>query len=110
MRSRPRTLFVYKRGGIDTAEIRGKQIAHELGCDTARLGELTPDAAAKHDVLVYVKHAPKPEVMEEIRRRGVKQVMDVLDNYSSWSLGKHAPFLDAFIGANLTHAVHLRSL
>jgi hypothetical protein len=47
--------------------------------------------------------------MEAIRGRGVRQVMDPLDNYSRWSLRRAAAFLDAFIGANLTHAIHLQS-
>lgn len=105
----PNTLFVYKRAGMDTAEIRGRQIARELGCDTLPLPELTPDAAAKYDVVIYVKRAPKPAMVEEIRRRGPKQVFDVLDNYSAWDVAPRAKRMDALIGANLTHAVHLQS-
>ena len=105
----PNTLFVYKRAGIDTAEIRGRQIARELEMDTLPLAELTPDAAAKYDAVIYVKRAPKPTVIGEIRRRGVKQVFDVLDNYSVWDVAPRAKRMDALIGANLTHAVHLQA-
>lgn len=104
----PRTLFVYKRAGLDTAEIRARQIARELGCDTIRLEHLTPEAAAAYEAVVYVKRAPGRRVMEEIRRRGVRQVYDVLDHYRWWAIGRAAHSLDAFIGANLTHAVHLQ--
>ncbi|HET9984611.1 MAG TPA: hypothetical protein VFQ38_13525 [Longimicrobiales bacterium] len=104
----PRTLFVYKVSGMDTAEIRGRQIARELGCDTMRLRELTPETAARYDVVVYVKRPAERRVLEEIRRRGVRQVLDPLDNYGWREIGRAARHLDAFIGANLTHAVHLR--
>lgn len=104
----PRTLFVYKRAGLDTAEIRARQIAVPLGADTIWLRELTVDIAAKYDVVIYVKRAPAPKMLEAIRARGVKQVMDVLDNYSGWNLRAVTPFMDLLVGANQTHTVHLQ--
>lgn len=100
----PKTLFVYKRGGIDTAEIRGKQVASELGCDLIPLSELTADAASRYDAVVYVKRIPGSRLMDRIRQLGVMQVMDVLDNYSRWTLRRGARYLNAFIGANLTQS------
>jgi hypothetical protein len=104
----PRTLFVYKRAGLDTAEIRGRQIAAELGCDTLWLPELTADVAAGYDAIIYVKRAPSPDLIDTIRARGIRQALDVLDNYSSWRLRRSAPLMDLLIGANITHAVHLQ--
>ncbi|MEO5902425.1 MAG: glycosyltransferase [Gemmatimonadaceae bacterium] len=104
----PRTLFVYKHSGIDTAEIRGKQIATELGCDSISLPELTSSFAARYQVIVYVKRIPGTVTMKRIRSMGVKQVFDVLDNYWSWTSRRAAPYLDSFIGANLTQTVHLQ--
>jgi hypothetical protein len=109
MNAIPKTLFVYKRAGLDTAEIRGRQIAAELGCDSVWILELTVEMAARYDVIVYVKRTSSQQMLEDIRSRGVKQVQDVLDNYSSIRLRLAAPFLDAFIGANLTHTVHLQT-
>ncbi len=106
----PRTGFVYKRGGIDTAEIRGMQMAAELGCDTLRLDELTPEAASRYEALIYVKTPAEPAVMAEIRRRGVRQLVDALDNYRWRSLKRVAEHVDVFIGANLTHALFLHRL
>jgi hypothetical protein len=104
----PGTLFVYKRAGLDTAEIRGRQIAAELGCDSMSLHELTPALAKRYKVIVYVKRIPGGSVLDEIKRSGVTQVMDVLDNYSGWTLRRGARYLDAFIGANLTQSVRLQ--
>jgi len=104
-----RTLFAYKRRGMDTAEIRGIQIAEALGCDTLRVGELTPEIAARYDAIIYVKFMPKPDVMEQIRRRGVKQIVDVLDEYRWRKLRSTAAFTDYYIGANITHAVFLQN-
>lgn len=104
----PRTLFVYKTGGIDTAEIRGKQIAGELGCDSISLPSLSLDVAARYQVIFYVKRIPATSMIKRIRKLGVKQVFDVLDNYSWWTCRRAAPYLDAFVGANLTQAIHLQ--
>lgn len=104
----PKTLFVYKTAGMDTAEIRGRQIALELGCDTVPLPDLTEDMALRYQVVVYVKRIPGGRTLENIRKMGVKQVFDVLDNYSRWTSRRGAPYLDAFIGANLTQAIHLQ--
>jgi hypothetical protein len=104
----PRTLFVYKRSGLDTAEIRGKQIAAELGCDSLALSEMTSSIASRYDAVVYVKRIPDGRVLRDVRKLGVKQVMDVLDNYSQWTLRRGARYLDAFIGANLTQTVRLQ--
>lgn len=105
-----RTAFVYKRQGIDTAEIRGRQIAGELGCDLVRLDALTPETAARYEALVYVKVPAVPRLMEEIGRRGVRQFVDALDNYRWRSLRRVAAHTDAYIGANLTHALYLRRI
>lgn len=102
-----KTLFVYKRAGLDTAEIRGRQIAVELGADALSMPELTLEVAARYDALVYVKRAPDPKLLAEVAKRGVRQFWDVLDNYSAWDLRRRAPYMDGLIGANLTHAVHL---
>lgn len=104
----PKTLFVYKRAGIDTAEIRGRQISARLDCDSISLPELTRDIASRYEVIIYVKRVPDGKMLESIRKVGVKQVMDVLDNYSEWTIKRRAPFLDAFIGANLTQTIHLQ--
>lgn len=104
----PKTLFVYKRAGIDTAEIRGRQIALELGCDCVPLSDLDEDVATRYQVVVYVKRIPGGRTLENIRKRGVKQVFDVLDNYSRWTSRRGAPHLDGFIGANLTQSIHLQ--
>jgi hypothetical protein len=103
----PRTLFVYKRGGLDTAEIRARQISVPLGADALLLQDLTSDIAARYDVIIYVKRAPERRMLEAIRARGVRQVMDVLDNYSPFQLRSAAPLMDLLIGANLTHMVQL---
>jgi hypothetical protein len=103
----PKTLFVYKRAGMDTAEIRGRQIAKELGCDSLSLPELSVAAAAKYDVVIYVKRIPDAAILEGVKKARVKQVMDVLDNYSERTIGRAAGFANAFIAANLTQAVYL---
>lgn len=105
--SAPRSLFVYKRGGLDTAEIRGRQVAQALGCDAIPLRELTLELAKRYAAIIYVKHLPAQSLLREIRSAGVRQVMDVLDNYSDWRLASKIPVLDALIGANLTQKVHL---
>ncbi len=106
----PRTLFVYRRGGIGSAEIRGKQIAAELKSDTITLAEMTPQITRRYEVVVYVKQIPGRSLLDQIRTAGVKQVMDVVDNYSNWKIGRSAPYLDAFIGGNLTHAIRLQEV
>src|SRR5665213_4261147 len=93
----PRTLFVYKRAGLDTAEIRGRQIAKELACDSVSLPELTPVVAARYAIVIYVKRIPESDVMREVKDAGVKQVMDVLDNYSERTTRRAAQFVDSFI-------------
>lgn len=103
----PKTLFVYKRGGIDTAEIRGKQIAERLGCDAVSMRHFDVSVACRYDVVIYVKRLPGANDLAQIRRSGVRQVLDVLDNYSAWALVGKAQFLDSFIAANLTQQVHL---
>ena len=106
----PRTLFVYKRAGFDTARIRATQIAGELGCDTIWIREFTAEIGEKYDVVIYVKRTPdNRRIMDTLDRRGVKQVFDVLDNYSNFRINRAAPFIDAMIGANLTHAVYLQA-
>jgi hypothetical protein len=104
----PKTLFVYKRAGMDTAEIRGRQIAKELECDSVSLPELSAALAARYDVVIYVKRIPDSDVMDAIKTARVKQVMDVLDNYSERTTTRAARFVDAFIGANLTQSVYLK--
>jgi hypothetical protein len=104
----PKTLFVYKRAGIDTAEIRGRQISEAMACDSVSLPELTPELARRYEAVLYVKRIPGPRVLEAIRDAGVKQFYDPLDHYAWRDIGRGAPFLDAFIGANLTHAVFLQ--
>ncbi|MDB4950037.1 MAG: hypothetical protein JWM27_2686 [Gemmatimonadetes bacterium] len=102
-----KTLFVYKRAGLDTAEIRGRQMAEALGCDSISLPELTPEVARGYEAVLYVKRIPGPRLLESIRSLGVRQVYDPLDHYAWRDVARGAPFLDAFIGANLTHAVFL---
>jgi hypothetical protein len=104
----PSTLFVYKRGGIDSAEIRGKQVAAELQSDTIALADLTTDVARKYEAIIYVKKLPPRALLDKISRAGVKQVLDVVDNYSHWSIARAAPFLNAFVAGNLTHAIRLQ--
>ncbi len=103
----PRTLFVYKRAGLDTAEIRGRQIAKELGCDSVSLPELSIAVAAKYDVVIYVKRIPDADILGAVRHAGVKQVMDILDNYSERTTRRAAGFVNAFIAANLTQSIYL---
>lgn len=103
----PRTAFVCKP--IGAGQIRGVQIAAALGCDVVPIGEgLTPDAVRDYDVLVYAKELPPTELMRAVHRRGARQILDVVDNYRWRKLARCAPFADALIGANLTHAVELR--
>jgi hypothetical protein len=102
-----KTCFVHAGLHLGSAKIRGDQIARELGCDTFLVKEFTPDQARGYDVVVYVKRLPAARVMEAIRRSGVKQVVDVLDNYSSWKLRLRLKHIDAFIAASLTQAVYL---
>jgi hypothetical protein len=106
----PKTLFVYKRAGIDTAEIRGRQIAEELGCDSVSLPELTPVVAARYEIVIYVKRIPDATVMRAVKDAGIKQAMDVLDNYSERDAKRAAGFVDAFLAANLTQEIHLKSV
>lgn len=94
---------------MDTAEIRGIQIAEALGCDTIRTADLTPEIASRYDAIIYVKFMPEATVMEEIRHRGVKQIVDALDEYRWRKLRRTAEFTDYYIGANVTHAVFLQT-
>src|SRR5215208_2295343 len=82
----PKTLFVYKRGGVDTAEIRGKQVAAALGTDAVSMAEFTAELASRYTVVIYVKHLPPREDLARVRDAGVRQVLDVLDNVAGWSL------------------------
>ena len=102
--------FVCWRLGVGSAEVRGRQIAERLGGDVVSLGEFSADVAAGYDVVVYVKKLPKPAVMEAVRRRGIRQVADPVDNYDWGHLRRRREWIDAFIGSNLTHAVHLERL
>lgn len=65
------------------------------------------ETARQYDIVVYVKRLPAETTLERIRSAGVRQVLDILDNYSSWSLRGKVRYLDAFIAANLTQQVHL---
>ena len=103
-----KTLFAYKRRGMDTAEIRGIQIAEALGCETIPVGQLTPDIAAKYDAVIYVKFMPDPSVMEQVRARKVIQIVDALDEYRWRKLRRTQEFVDYYIGANQTHALFLQ--
>ncbi len=104
----PKTLFVYKRGGLDTAEIRGRQIARELECDSIPLRELTAEIGARYGAIIYVKRMPETKILAELKRRGVRQAFDVLDNYSERTARSASDHVDAFIGANLTQTIHLQ--
>jgi hypothetical protein len=104
-----KTLFVYARRGMDTAEIRGIQIAEALGCDTLKLSDITVDIAAKYDAVIYVKFMPDPRVMEEIARRRVVQIVDVLDEYRWRKIRRTREYVDYYIGANITHALWLQT-
>ncbi len=104
-----RALFVYERVGLGSAEIRGRQIAAELGADACRFTELDPEKAGEYDVVVYVKRMPPRETVEAVRRYGARQVADPLDNYKWRKVQRVADLLDAFIGANHTHAAVLAS-
>jgi hypothetical protein len=104
-----RTLFVYERTGLGSAEIRGRQIAAALGADACRFTELDPARAGGYDVVVYVKRMPPPETVEAVRRGGARQVADPLDNYKWRKVVRVADVMDAFIGANHTHAALLES-
>ncbi len=99
--------FVYKYATIPTSQIRGIQIADALGADTATLGEVTPELAGRYDTLVYVKEVPEPDTLDRIRDRGVRQVWDPLDRFDWRTMGRHAPYVDALLAANRTHAVEL---
>jgi glycosyltransferase involved in cell wall biosynthesis len=102
-----RTLFVCRRHGLGSAQVRAVQIAEALGCPTLSVRQLTPEAAAGFDAIVYVKTFPDRAVLERIRRKGVKQVFDPVDEYRWWKIWARRSFVDAFIGANLTHAIWL---
>ena len=103
-----KTLFAYTRRGMDTAEIRGIQIAEALACDTIQTSELTPDIAAKYDAIIYVKFMPDASVMEQIRARKVLQIVDALDEYRWRKLKRTVEFTNYYIGANQTHAIFLQ--
>jgi hypothetical protein len=104
-----RALFVYERVGLGSAEIRGRQIAAALGADACRFTELDPAKAGEYDVVVYVKRMPRRETVEAVRSGGARQVADPLDNYKWRKVRRVADLLDAFIGANHTHAALLAS-
>lgn len=106
---RARALFVYERVGLGSAEIRGRQVAAALGADACRFTELDPTGAGGYDVVVYVKRMPPRETVEAVRRGGARQVADPLDNYRWRKVRRVADVLDAFIGANHTHAALLES-
>ena len=103
----PKTCFVYKVGHLGSARIRGIQVAKALGCNSFLLKEFTLEQAAAHEVVVYVKRMPAPSLMKAIRRRGIIQVVDPLDDYNDWRMRRRVRYIDALIGASLTHAVHL---
>ena len=103
----PRTLFVYQRGGIDTAEIRGRQIACRLAADAASLRTWDPETARKYDLVVYVKKLPPARVLSRVHNLGVRQVFDILDNYSAWKTRGRFGYLDAVIAANLTQRLYV---
>ncbi|HKJ93484.1 MAG TPA: hypothetical protein VJ957_09955 [Longimicrobiales bacterium] len=104
-----RVLFVYERIGLGSAEIRGRQIAAALGADACRFTELEPTRTGGYDVVVYVKRVPPRAVMEAVRRTGPRQVLDLLDNFKWRKVRRVADLVDAFIGANHTHAALLES-
>jgi hypothetical protein len=108
-RTTVRALFVYERVGLGSAEIRGRQIAAALGADACRFTELDPAKAGAYDIVVYVKRMPPRETVEAVRRGGARQVADPLDNYKWRKVRRVADLLDAFIGANHTHAALLAS-
>ncbi len=100
--------FVYKYPDIPTAQIRGIQIAEALGAGLMPLSELTRDAAKRYRILVHVKEMPDRDTVARIRDAGVVQVWDPLDRYDWRAIGRYAPYVDAFLAANHTHAVVLR--
>lgn len=104
-----KTCFVHAGVHLGSAAIRGHQIARALGCDTFPVREFTREQARGYEVVVYVKRMPAVREMEAIRRSGVRQIFDVLDNYGSWNLRRRLPYLDGFIAASLTQAVYLEA-
>jgi hypothetical protein len=104
-----RALFVYERVGLGSAEIRGRQVAAALGADACRFTELDPTRTGGYDVVVYVKRIPPRETVDAVRRAGARQVADPLDNFKWRKVRRVADVLDAFIGANHTHAALLES-
>lgn len=102
----PRTCFVIhapRRSGL----IRGVQIAAELGAETRRLGEFSPEEARGYQAVVWVKELPPVAQMEAVRRLGVRQAIDVVDNFEWSRLARRVEFADALIAANLTHRIAL---
>lgn len=104
-----RTLFVCERPGLGSAEIRGRQIAAALGADVCRFPELTVDEGRRYDVIVYVKRLPPPEHVAALKRSGVCQLADPLDEYRWSRIARCVEELDGFIAANQTHAAELEA-
>jgi len=102
----PRSCFVVaarRRSGA----IRGVQIGAALDADVRLLAEFTAEQARAYDCVIYVKELPSPAHLEAVRRAGVRQVIDVVDNFEWRDLARRAPLVDALIAANTTHRVVL---
>src|SRR5690606_36611607 len=106
MSRQPRTCFVInapRRSGL----IRGVQIASALGAETRELASFTREEARRFDIIVWVKELPQAQLMEAVRACGVRQVIDVVDNFHWRQLADRASLADALVAANRTHGIVL---
>lgn len=96
--------FVYRRADLPSSRVRGDQIAAALGCAAL---PYSFETAQNFHLLVYVKFPAPADEMQSLRAKGIRQVIDVLDNYNLRMLLKRQHFIDGLIAANFTHKVFL---
>ena len=96
--------FTSLRAGLPSHRIRAEQVAAAIGAEAF---PYSLERAAECEVLVYIKYPPSREDASELRRRGVRQIVDVLDNYNSGMLQKRDTFIDGYIAAAVSHEEYL---
>jgi hypothetical protein len=99
--------FTYTRGDLASAQVRAVQVAEALG---ARSFPYSLQDSLECDLVVHVKFPAPEEDMGRLRRAGVIQVLDPLDNYNFRSILKRKPFIDGVIAASLSHQIYLARL
>lgn len=98
--------FVKIRDDLASIKIRSDQMAKELNT----LSLMSDDERiSDFDVLIYVKYPDTIENMEKRNRKGILQIVDLIDNFKFDELDKRKDLIDGLIASSISHKIFLES-